>query len=75
MLKADSKLRNILNESLYRYRPIRELEVQRKARRSSTKIKLEIPPKHLKFTDDYEEIKVEKSALEPFYLQKSTREC
>jgi len=70
LLKADSKLRNILNESLYRYRPIRELEVQRKARRSSRKIELEIPPKHLKFTDDYEEIKVEKSALEPFYLQK-----
>jgi len=71
LLKPDSQLKNILSESLAIYRPIREKEVKRKAERSKRIEKVEIPPKTLFYTDDFEEVKkAKKSAMQPAYLQK-----
>ncbi|MFA4942067.1 MAG: DEAD/DEAH box helicase family protein [Patescibacteria group bacterium] len=70
LLKPDSQLRVILSLAFEEYRPIRELEVHRKSQRASQLIKLEIPPKTLFYTDDYEVVKAKKSAVEPVYMQK-----
>lgn len=70
LLRPDSQLKVILGLALEEYRPIRELEVHRKSQRTSQIIKLEIPPKSLFYTDDYEVVKAKKSAMEPVYMQK-----
>lgn len=70
LLKEDGKLKNILGESFARYRPIREIEVQKKSSRSTNYIKLEIPPKKISYTDDFSVVPAKKSAMEPFYLQR-----
>jgi type III restriction enzyme len=70
LLKEDSKLLRFLGEAFSIYRPIREIEVQKKSSRSATYSKLEIPPKRISYTDDFSVVNVKKSAMEPFYLQK-----
>lgn len=71
LLKPDSQIKNILSKALETYRPIRESEVKRKTQRSSTKLTIEIPPKTLFYTDDFEEVKkVKNSAMQPVYLKK-----
>ncbi|MFW5853274.1 MAG: DEAD/DEAH box helicase family protein [Patescibacteria group bacterium] len=70
LLRPDSVLRPILGETLEKYRPIREKEVKEKAKRTRRTEVLEIPREYLFFTDLYEEMKVKKSAMQPFYIQK-----
>lgn len=70
LLRPDSILRPILGETLEKYRPIREKEVKEKAKRTRRVEVLEIPREYLFFTDLYEEMKVNKSAMHPFYIQK-----
>lgn len=71
LLKSGSILRPIISESLGIYRPIREQEVEKKAMRAKRTEELEIPQEALYFTDDYEVLKrIEKSAMEPFYIGK-----
>ncbi len=70
LLRPDSVLRPILGETLEKYRPIREKEVKEKAKRTRRDEILEVPREYLFFTDLYEEMKVKKSAMNPFYIQK-----
>jgi len=70
LLKEDSLLKDILGKSLEKYRPKRELEVQKKSSRAANYLKLEIPPKSISYTDDFSVVNAKKSAMEPFYLQK-----
>jgi len=70
LLRPDSALRPILGATLEKYRPIREKEVQKKAERSRRIEVLDVPREHLFFTDLYEEMKVKKSAMDPFYIEK-----
>lgn len=70
LLKEDSVLKTILGKSLEKYRPIRELEVQKKSSRAANYLKLEIPPKSISYTDDFSVVNAKKSAMEPFYLLK-----
>lgn len=70
LLRPDSVLRPILGETLEKYRPIREKEVKEKAKQTRRDEVLEIPREYLFFTDLYEEMKVKKSAMQPFYIQK-----
>ena len=71
LLKPDSQLKNILAESLGTYRIIRESEVKHKAQRAKRVETVEVPPKLLFYTDDFEAVaKSSKSAMQPVYLQK-----
>ncbi|MEX2410385.1 MAG: DEAD/DEAH box helicase family protein [Candidatus Paceibacterota bacterium] len=70
LLKPNSVIRPIIGDTLKKYRPIREKEVQRKSERKKRTEKLEIPRETLFFTDDYKEMKVKKSAMKPFYVEK-----
>lgn len=70
--KEDSILRNICWQALENYKPIRLTEVKEKEKRAEEKIPLQIPRKENFYTDDYElfnDFKVNKSALNPFYLK------
>lgn len=70
LIRPDSKLRPILGKALEEYRPIREKEVRKKAERARRIETLEVPREYLFFTDLYEEMKVKKSAMQPFYIGK-----
>jgi len=71
LLMPDSQLKSILSRSLEAYRPIREIEVKHKAQRSKRIETVEIPPKKIFYTDDFEEVKkAKKSAMQPVYFQK-----
>jgi len=70
LLRPDSNLRPILGETLEEYRPIREKEVRKKAEQARRIETLEVPREYLFFTDLYEEMKVKKSAMQPFYIEK-----
>lgn len=72
LLRVDSQLKNVIDDSLLEYRPIREEEVHKKASRSKATVTLEIPNEILEYNEDFEEIKkdVKKCAMSPFYLQK-----
>lgn len=70
LLRPDSVLRSILGDTLEKYRPIREKEVQKKAERARRVEVLEVPREYLFFTDLYEEMKVKKSAMQPFFIEK-----
>jgi type III restriction enzyme len=70
ILKEDSVLRSIIGEALEVYRPIRDNEVNKKSSRSKRTETIEIPRPTLSFTDSYEEMKVKRSAMEPFYILK-----
>ena len=70
LLSKSSVLAPIIGESLATYRPIREKEVNKKSERSKRTETIEIPRESIFFTDQYEEMKVKKSALSPFYIEK-----
>jgi len=70
LLKEGGVLRPILGGALEIYRPIRDQEVNKKSARSKRTETIEIPRASLFFTDNYEEMKVKRSAMEPFYIAK-----
>lgn len=69
-IKTSSILSPIIGKSLEKYRPIRELEVNKKSERAKRVETIQIPRDILFFTDQYEEMKVKKSAMSPFYIEK-----
>lgn len=69
-LKVNSVLSNVIGKALATYRPIREQEVNRKSDRSKRTEQIEIPRPSLFYTDQYEEMKVKKSAMQPFFIEK-----
>jgi type III restriction enzyme len=74
LLKEGSVLKPVIGESLATYRPVRDQEVNKKSERSKRTETIEIPRASLFFTDNYEEMKVKKSAMEPFYIAKDVVE-
>ena len=70
LLKEGGVLRPVLGEALETYRPVRDQEVNKKSARSKRTEIIEIPRSSLFFTDNYEEMKVKRSAMEPFYISK-----
>lgn len=70
LLKEASILRPIIGEALEMYRPVRDEEVNKKSTRAKRTEIIEIPRTSLFFTDNYEEMKVKKSAMNPFYISK-----
>lgn len=70
LIKTTSVLSPVIAESLGAYRPIREKEVNKKSERAKRIETIEIPRQTLFFTDQYEEMKVKKSAMKPFYIEK-----
>lgn len=70
LLSQTSVLAPIIGDALEKYRPIREKEVNKKSDRSKRIETIEIPRDTLFFTDQYEEMKVKKSAMSPFYIEK-----
>lgn len=69
-LKVNSVLSSVIGKALATYRPIREQEVNRKSDRSKRTEQIEIPRPSLFYTDQYEEMKVKKSAMQPFFIEK-----
>ncbi len=61
----------VIGDALLAYRPIREQEVNKKAARAKRVEHIEIPREALFFTDQYEELPVKKSAMEPFWFEKT----
>jgi hypothetical protein len=61
----------VIGDALLAYRPIREQEVNKKAARAKRVEHIEIPREALFFTDQYEELSVKKSAMEPFWFEKA----
>ncbi len=70
LLKENSVLKPILSETLEEYRPIRDQEVNKKSVRAKRTETIEIPRASLFFTNDYEEMKTKRSAMDPFYVSK-----
>ncbi len=70
LIKTTSVLSPLIGKALEVYRPIREKEVNKKSERSKRIETIEIPRQSLFFTDQYEEMKVKKCALHPFYIEK-----
>jgi len=70
LLRPDSTLRPIVGDALKTYRSIREKEVKEKAKRTRRVEVLEIPREYLFYTDLYEPMKVKKSAMAPFFIEK-----
>jgi type III restriction enzyme len=70
LLRANSILKYIIGESLEKYRPIREKEVKKKAERLKRFDVLDIPRSEISYTDLFEEMKVKKSAMQPFFIEK-----
>ncbi len=70
LLSQTSVLAPIIGDALEKYRPIREKEINKKSDRSKRIETIEIPRDTLFFTDQYEEMKVKKSAMSPFYIEK-----
>ncbi len=68
LLKETSVLKPIIGQALEVYRPIREGEVEKRETRKKRIEVIEIPRPSLFFTDDYKEMKVKKSAMNPFYV-------
>jgi type III restriction enzyme len=69
-IKTSSVLAPIIGKALEKYRPIREFEVNKKSERAKRIETIQIPRDTLFFTDQYEEMKVKKSAMSPFYIEK-----
>ncbi len=70
LMSSTSLLRPIISEALFQYRPIRDQEVNKKASRAKRIEYLDVPNKKIFFSDLYEELKVNKSALKPFWIKK-----
>ncbi len=69
LLSQSSVLAPVIGTALEKYRLIREKEVNKKSERSKRTETIEIPRDSLFFTDQYEEMKVKKSAIQPFYIE------
>ena len=69
-IKANNVLGPVIGEALATYRPIREREVNHKSSRSKRTEKIEIPRPSLFYTDEYEEMKGVRCAMEPFFIEK-----
>lgn len=69
-LNSSSVLTPVIAQALEKYRPLREQEVNRKSERAKRVETIQIPRDTIFFTDNYEEMKVKKSALFPFYIEK-----
>ena len=63
LMKEDSVLRNIIGIALEQYRPIRDQEVNKKSVRARRVETIEIPRPSLVYTENYEVMKVKKSAI------------
>lgn len=61
----------VIGDALLAYRPIRDQEVNKKVARAKRVEQIEIPREVLFFTDQYEEMNVKKSAMEPFWFEKN----
>ncbi len=70
LMSSTSLLRPIISEALFQYRPIRDQEVNKKASRAKRIEYIDVPNKKMFFSDLYEELKVNKSALKPFWIKK-----
>lgn len=70
LLTQTSTLAPLIGSSLARYRPIREHEVNKRSERSRRVESLTIPGESIFFTDQYQEMKVKKCAMDPFYIEK-----
>jgi len=70
LLNQSSVLAPIIGEALEKYRPLREKEVNKKSERSKRVEVIEMPRETLFFTDQYEQMSVKKSAVDPFYIEK-----
>ncbi len=71
LLKENSVLRSIIGEALEQYRPIRDQEVNKKSARARRIEIIEIPRPSLFYTENYKEMRVKKSAMDPFYIEKT----
>lgn len=71
LINPDSKLRPIIGDALLQYRPIREKEVQKRVQAMKRVGKVVIPPDSLFFSDLFEELEVSRSAMTPFWVEKS----
>ena len=72
LLKPDGVLRIVIAESLEKYRPIRQEEVNKKESRAKRIENLEIPRPSLFYTEDYEEINgLNKNSMIPVYIAKT----
>lgn len=69
LLSQSSILAPVIGTALEKYRLIREKEVNKKSERSKRTETIEIPRDSLFFTDQYEEMKVKKCAMQPFYIE------
>lgn len=69
-LKANSILSPVIGKALAVYRPIREQEVNHKSKRSKRTEEIEIPRPSIFYTDQYEELKVKRCAMQPFFIEK-----
>lgn len=70
LISPSSVLAPVISTALEKYRPVREKEVNKKSERSKRTETIEIPRDSLFFTDQYEEMKVKKCAMQPFYIEK-----
>ena len=70
LLSPTSLITPVVAEALAAYRPIRELEVNKKSARLKRTENIQVPGNILFFTDQYEKLDVKKCALEPFWIEK-----
>lgn len=70
LLSKTSVLAPVIAKALAVYRPIREQEVNKKSERAKRTETIEVPRATLFYTDQYKEMKVKKSAMSPFYIEK-----
>lgn len=71
LISEAGALAPVIGDALLEYRPIREKEVNKKAARAKRVEHIESPPETLFFTDQYEELAVKKSAMKPFWFEKT----
>ncbi|PIR70003.1 MAG: restriction endonuclease subunit R [Candidatus Niyogibacteria bacterium CG10_big_fil_rev_8_21_14_0_10_46_36] len=70
LVSSAGALAPVVGDALLSYRPIREQEVNKKAARAKRTEHIEVPREALFFTDQYAELEVKKSAMEPFWFEK-----
>ncbi|MEI6880992.1 MAG: DEAD/DEAH box helicase family protein [Bacteroidota bacterium] len=71
LLKPNSVLSPIIGKAFEVYRTIREQEVNHKSQRSKRTEQIEIPRPTLFYTDQYEEMKAKRCAMQPFFIEKA----
>lgn len=71
LLKQNSVLYKVISNSFEIHKDVRLKEVKEKEKRKEQFIELLVPLNNVFYTDDYEEKKVNKCGIYPFYLKKS----